>query len=123
MDHVTADPAADHTLASLAEAGGVSTRHLGRLFRGEAGITPGQYVESVRVEAAQALLEADTGTVEEVAQQAGFGSSESLRRVFQHTLGVSPTVYRARFRSTDGGRSMTAAPQPLHPRPPGEQPP
>ncbi|MEU8983054.1 GlxA family transcriptional regulator [Streptomyces sp. NPDC048309] len=108
MDHVTADPAAGHTLGSLADTGGVSTRHLERLFRGEVGMTPGQYVESVRVEAAQWLLEAGTSTVEEVAQQAGFGSSESLRRVFQHTLGVSPTLYRARFRSTDGSRHIAA---------------
>ncbi|WP_413804149.1 GlxA family transcriptional regulator [Streptomyces iranensis] len=105
MDRVTADPAGSHTLATLAGSGGVSVRHLERLFRTEVGMTPGRYVESVRVEAAQTLLADDTGTVEEVARQAGFGSSESLRRVFQHTLGVSPTVYRARFRSTLGDRT------------------
>ncbi|MFJ9153356.1 GlxA family transcriptional regulator [Streptomyces sp. NPDC102270] len=109
MDHVGADPAAEHTLDSLAAVGGVSTRHLGRLFRTEIGMPPGQYVESIRVEAAQALLENGSGTVEDVAQQAGFGSSESLRRVFQHTLGVSPTAYRARFRSTAGSRRIVAA--------------
>ncbi|MBU3864120.1 GlxA family transcriptional regulator [Streptomyces sp. 4503] len=102
MDRVTADPAGRHTRATLAASGGVSARHLERLFRSEVGITPGRYVEAVRVEAAQALLADGTGTVEEVARQAGFGSSESLRRVFRHTLGVSPTVYRARFRSTVG---------------------
>jgi transcriptional regulator GlxA family with amidase domain len=106
MDRVTADPTAEHTLCSLAEAAGVSARHLGRLFRVEVGMTPGQYIESVRVEAAQVLLEDGTGTIEEVAQQAGFGSSESLRRVFQLRLGVSPTVYRARFRSTGGSRHV-----------------
>lgn len=108
MDHVSADPAAEHTLASLAEVGRVSARHLGRLFRSELRMTPGQYVDSVRVEAAQALLEGGTGTVEDVAQQAGFGSSESLRRVFRHLLGVSPTTYRARFRSTTGKRPAPA---------------
>ncbi|GAA2314155.1 hypothetical protein GCM10010376_35240 [Streptomyces violaceusniger] len=65
----------------------MSVRHLERLFRTEVGMTPGRYVESVRVEAAPTLLADGTGTVEEVARQAGFGSSESLRRVFQHTLG------------------------------------
>jgi transposase-like protein len=63
-------------------------------------MTPGRYVESVRIEAARALLEGGSDSVEDVAQQAGFGSSESLRRVFQHVLGISPTAYRARFRST-----------------------
>ena len=74
--HVSADPAAGHTLSSLAEVGRVSARHLGRLFRSELRMTPGQYVDSARVEAAQALLEDGTGTVEDVAQQARFGSSE-----------------------------------------------
>ncbi|MGW1255642.1 GlxA family transcriptional regulator [Streptomyces sp. NPDC002513] len=109
MDHVGADPSAGHTLDSLAAVGGVSARHLGRLFRTEIGMSPGQYVESVRMEAAQVLLEKGSDTVEEVAQQAGFGSSESLRRAFQHTLGVSPTAYRARFQSTEGSRRVVAA--------------
>ncbi|MFI5682122.1 GlxA family transcriptional regulator [Streptomyces cellulosae] len=76
MDHVGSDPSAAHTLDSLAAVGGVSVRHLARLFRSEIGMSPGQYVESIRTEAAQALLENGDGTVEEVAQQAGFGSSE-----------------------------------------------
>ncbi|MET8953743.1 GlxA family transcriptional regulator [Streptomyces sp. NPDC004393] len=109
MDHVGADPAAEHTLESLADVGGVSARHLGRLFRTEIGMSPGQYVESMRLEAAQVLLEKGGDTVEEVAQQAGFGSSESLRRAFQHTLGVSPTTYRARFQTTAGSRRVVAA--------------
>ncbi|MDT0479405.1 GlxA family transcriptional regulator [Streptomyces doebereineriae] len=109
MDHVGSDPSAAHTLDSLAAVGGVSVRHLARLFRSEIGMSPGQYVDSIRTEAAQALLENGDGTVEEVAQQAGFGSSESLRRVFQHTLGVSPTEYRARFRSTAVSRRIVAA--------------
>lgn len=57
LDHVAADPAGEHTLDSLACAGGLSRRHLARLFRTEVGMTPGQYVESVRTEAARALLE------------------------------------------------------------------
>ncbi|MFB7506941.1 GlxA family transcriptional regulator [Streptomyces broussonetiae] len=100
MDAVTSDPAADHGLDSLAQHAGLGARHLGRLFRGQTGMTPGQYVEAVRTEAAQALLEGDAHSVEEVARLAGFGSSETLRRVFQHRLGVAPTTYRARFRTT-----------------------
>ncbi|MGW0999494.1 GlxA family transcriptional regulator [Streptomyces sp. NPDC002523] len=100
MDAVAADPSADHSLPALARGAGLSTRHISRLFREKAGMTPGQYVEAVRVEAAQALLEAGDDTVEQVARQVGFGSSESLRRAFQAGLGVPPTVYRARFRTT-----------------------
>lgn len=100
MDVVGADPGAPYALDALARDAGVSARHLTRLFRSEIGMTPGQFLESVRLEAAQALLEAGSDPVEEVAGRSGFGSAETMRRVFQQTLGVSPTVYRARFRTT-----------------------
>ncbi|MFJ8544004.1 GlxA family transcriptional regulator [Streptomyces sp. NPDC093586] len=100
MDEVTADPSVPAGVAALAAGVGISTRHLTRLFRQETGMTPGQYVDAVRLEAAKVLLSSGTAPVEEVARHAGFGSSETMRRLFQNTLGVSPTVYRARFRTT-----------------------
>ncbi|WP_410813847.1 GlxA family transcriptional regulator [Micromonospora sp. 067-2] len=102
MDDVSANPAADHATERLADRVGVSPRHLTRLFRSHTGLSPGQYVESVRVEAAQALLEGGDDPVETVAATAGFGSGETMRRAFHQHLGVSPTTYRARFRSTAG---------------------
>ena len=42
----------------MAARAGVSVRHLSRLFHEEAGTTPARFVEKVRVEAAQLLLEA-----------------------------------------------------------------
>ena len=43
----------------------------------------------------------DSGhTVGETARLAGFGSAETLRRVFVSQLGVSPKAYRDRFRTT-----------------------
>ncbi|MFG3588940.1 GlxA family transcriptional regulator [Streptomyces sp. NPDC047990] len=100
MDAIAADPAKAHHMDALALQAGVSTRHLSRLFRTEVGMTPGRYVELVRVEAAQALLTSGDDSVDAVAERSGFGSAESMRRSFQHLLGVAPTVYRARFRST-----------------------
>ncbi|MEV7796449.1 GlxA family transcriptional regulator [Streptomyces sp. NPDC087512] len=100
MDEVTADPSIPSGIDALAAGAGISTRHLTRLFRKETGMTPGQYVDAVRLEAAKALLSSGTASVEEVARQSGFGSSETMRRLFQNAFGVSPTVYRARFRAT-----------------------
>ncbi|MFH9085730.1 GlxA family transcriptional regulator [Streptomyces sp. NPDC017673] len=108
MDVVGADPSADHDLTALARRAGVSVRHLSRLFRAHTGMTVGRYAESVRLEAAQALLEASGEPVDTVAARAGFGSAEAMRRAFQNTLGVSPTVYRARFRTTVPERSRFA---------------
>ncbi|MFC7740861.1 helix-turn-helix domain-containing protein [Nocardiopsis composta] len=53
-------------------------------------------MESVRVEAAQALLEAGE-TAASAARRSGLGSAESLRRAFLRRLGVTPSAYRSRF--------------------------
>ncbi|MEU9674709.1 hypothetical protein AB0D92_14405 [Streptomyces parvus] len=44
--------------------------------------------------------------MEAVADEAGFGSAETMRRAFQPTLGLSPTHYRARFRTTPRRRRL-----------------
>ncbi|NEB75024.1 helix-turn-helix domain-containing protein [Streptomyces sp. SID14478] len=96
---IAADPAADHSLAELADRAGLSARHLTRLFHQEVRQTPGGYVESVRLEAARSLL--DSGeSVTSAARRSGLGSDETLRRVFLRHLGVTPSAYRARFRTT-----------------------
>jgi transcriptional regulator GlxA family with amidase domain len=105
MDAAGADPHSAADVTALAHVAGVSPRHLTRLFRADTGMTPGQYVESVRLEAARALLEGGGDSVEHIAQAAGFGSSESMRRAFQQMLGVAPSEYRARFRSTGSTHS------------------
>jgi transcriptional regulator GlxA family with amidase domain len=97
-DAISATPAADHSVNSLAAQASLSTRQLTRLFQSELGTTPARYVEMVRIDAARAALDAGH-TVADTARVAGFGSPESLRRVFVDHLGVSPKAYRERFRT------------------------
>jgi transcriptional regulator GlxA family with amidase domain len=98
-DAIAADPAANHSVKSLAGRACLSTRQLTRLFQSELGQTPAHYVEAIRVDAARAALDAGR-SVNDAAQLAGFGSTETLRRVFVSRLGVSPRAYRDRFRTT-----------------------
>jgi transcriptional regulator GlxA family with amidase domain len=100
LDAVAVDPGGDHSASAMAQRAMVSERHLARLFVRETGMTPAQYVEEVRVEAAQSLLERGDESLEVVAQRAGFGSPETMRRAFLRVLGITPGSYRARFRST-----------------------
>jgi transcriptional regulator GlxA family with amidase domain len=95
LDAIAADPAGEYTVPSMAAAAAVSTRQLTRLFHDEIGTTPARYVEMVRLENAQSLLQAGH-TVAVAAARSGFGSAETLRRVFTHRLGVSPAAYRSR---------------------------
>lgn len=99
IDAVTADPAAPHDPASLARIAGVSVRHLSRLFEAETGMTPTRYVQHVRIDLAKTML-MQGESVSGAAKRAGFGSAETMRRVFASQLGVSPRAYRERFSTT-----------------------
>ncbi|WP_245574132.1 GlxA family transcriptional regulator [Amycolatopsis nigrescens] len=99
-DAVLLDPAADHCVPALARRASVSIRHLNRLFSEKLGTTAAGYVEQVRVQTAQTLLESTEDGLELVARRAGFGSQETMRRAFLRLLGVSPGGYRSRFRSS-----------------------
>lgn len=99
---ISADPAANHDVKALAARASLSTRQLTRLFQSELGTTPARYVEMVRIDAARAALDAGR-SVAESARLAGFGSPESLRRVFVDHLGLSPKAYRERFRTASRG--------------------
>jgi transcriptional regulator GlxA family with amidase domain len=98
-DAVAADPRANHTVKTLAASAGLSTRQLTRLFRSELGTTPARYVEMIRIDAARSALDAGR-PVAESARVAGFGSAETMRRVFITRLGISPKAYRDRFKTT-----------------------
>lgn len=98
IDAVAANPGANHSVTSLAARAALSTRQLTRLFQSELGMSPARYVELVRIDFARGALEAGR-SVTETAGMAGFGSIETLRRVFVNHLGISPKAYRDRFRT------------------------
>jgi transcriptional regulator GlxA family with amidase domain len=99
VDLVKADPARSYSVPTLAAKAHVSTRHLTRLFTEEMETTPAKYIELIRIDAAKAMLDAGR-TVTETAELSGFGNSETLRRAFISHLGVAPSKYQQRFRST-----------------------
>lgn len=100
MDSVIADPAADHSTATMAARAAVSERHLTRMFHEQIGLTPARFVEKARLEAAKMLLATGDQTQDTVARRAGFGTTDTMRRSFRRNLGVSPGVYRNRFLTT-----------------------
>jgi len=93
---VVANPALDHSVASLAERLDLSPRHFARLFRSEVGITPASWVEEARVSAARRFLELGEAP-KQVAALCGFADADTLRRAFARHVGVTPAEYRKRF--------------------------
>src|SRR5271166_1978706 len=92
-DHLGADLSVD----ALARRAAMSPRNFARVFTREVGVTPGQFVEHSRVEAARRRLEESAEGVDSIASECGFGTRESMRRAFIRTLHVPPSAYRSRF--------------------------
>jgi transcriptional regulator GlxA family with amidase domain len=85
------------TMTDLARALAVSDRTLARRFAAAVGQTPLGYLQSVRLQAARALLEAGNMTVQSIAGQVGYKDVSSFSRLFRQTVGISPGSYRRRF--------------------------
>nr|WP_107908256.1 GlxA family transcriptional regulator [Streptomyces chartreusis] len=95
---ITEHPDADLTVESLATRASLSPRHFARAFQTETGMTPGRYVDRVRLEQARRLLEDTSDGVEEISRASGYGTPEAMRRAFVRALGAAPAEYRRRFR-------------------------
>jgi transcriptional regulator GlxA family with amidase domain len=95
--HVVEHVSEDLSVETLAARAHMSPRNFARAFRAETGITPGRYVERVRLEAARRALEDTAQPVAAVAAACGFGTAETMRRAFLRALGVAPAEYRRRY--------------------------
>ncbi|MCH8686737.1 GlxA family transcriptional regulator [Pedomonas mirosovicensis] len=101
QDHVMANIKGRHTLGSLAAVIGMSPRTFLRHFVQETGITPHEFIERARVDAARMMLEGSDRPLKTVAYDCGFGSADRMRIVFSARLGVTPAQYRASFRRAE----------------------
>ena len=70
------------SVSALADRCAMSPRHFARVFLRETGMTPARFVERLRVESACRRLEESADTVDQIAASCGFGSPDSMRRVF-----------------------------------------
>ncbi|MGN9836951.1 GlxA family transcriptional regulator [Nonomuraea sp. H19] len=102
VEHITGHLAADLTTPVLADAAGVSERHLTRLFLKHLGQTPGRFVRQVRTEAAAHLLASTSLPLPSIAVRCGFGTAETLRQAFLDRYGIPPSRYRVTQGSAAG---------------------
>ena len=85
-------------LGRLARDLHVSTRSILRRFGHEAGTSPLQYLQRLRVERAKRLLESTDLRLYEIAAQVGYVDQAAFRKVFRAHTATSPSGYRQRFR-------------------------
>jgi transcriptional regulator GlxA family with amidase domain len=102
QEWVLASLAEPLTVDDMAARAGMSTRNFSRQFKQDTGMTPADFVEGARIDAARRLLEDTMNPLKRVAAWSGFGNPNGLRRAFQRRLGVTPGDYRTRFQKAAG---------------------
>lgn len=74
-----------------------SRRNLVRRFKLATGLTPIEYMQQTRIEAAKQLLESSQESITAIMTQSGYHDLKSFRSVFQKYTGMSPRQYKAKF--------------------------
>jgi transcriptional regulator GlxA family with amidase domain len=105
--------AQDLSIECLAQRSDMSIRNFSRRFHEETGLTPAKFVEQTRFEAARRMLAEGDDALEKIAGLCGFGSAETLRRVFVRRTGMSPAAYRLRLQREHAPVTALAAPRGL----------
>lgn len=82
QDAIAAAPCEAWSVTRMAELACTSSRHLARLFHEHVGISPLDYLHTLRITVARELLMASSLDMETVAERAGFGSARHLRRIW-----------------------------------------
>ena len=82
------------TLEELSGIANLSTYYFSHRFKEETGLSPIDYVINTRLDQAKILLARTAMTVEEIAYEVGYQSSNSLINLFNQKLGFSPKEYR-----------------------------
>lgn len=72
----------------------LNPNYLAALFKGETGMTFGQYVTERRIEKACSLLKKTSASIQQIAEQVGFDDVSYFHRVFKKTTGKTPREYQ-----------------------------
>ncbi|WP_207462286.1 helix-turn-helix domain-containing protein [Azospirillum sp. SYSU D00513] len=88
----------------------MSARNLARHFVQEMGITPHEFVEGARIDAAHRLLEGSGRALKSAAHDCGFGTADQMRNVFGEKIGVAPAQYHASFHQPDAEKAFRGCP-------------
>jgi transcriptional regulator GlxA family with amidase domain len=91
---------------AVAEELGLSRKQFYLRFRREMGMTPNDYLQRLRLQAAEKLLLTTDWTVETVGTESGFPRAPYFCRVFRSYFGRTPGQYREAFCAERAGAAF-----------------
>lgn len=86
-------------VAAMVRLSGLAERSFNRRFHQATGMSPLEYVHTLRMEEAKQMLEAGDEPIEAIANEVGYEDAGFFSRLFKRRVNLSPTQYRKRFGS------------------------
>jgi AraC-like DNA-binding protein len=96
---ILSQPAAPHSVASLAKVSGMSRSAFAKAFEKTIGATPIEFVGRARLARARELVLATDDPIASIAESVGFASRSHFSSRFRERYGEDPTAYRKRTTS------------------------
>jgi transcriptional regulator GlxA family with amidase domain len=90
---------ADAPVTEMVTLSGLPERSFKRRFVKATGLSPMEYIHTLRLEEAKHMLETTEQPVEAVANEVGYEDSSFFGRLFRRQVGLTPAQYRKRFGS------------------------
>lgn len=87
----------DAPVAAMARLSGLPERSFKRRFARATGMSPMEYVHTLRLEESKHVLETTGLPIEAVANQVGYEDASFFGRLFRRNVGLTPAQYRRRF--------------------------
>ncbi|MGG4345210.1 helix-turn-helix domain-containing protein [Paenibacillus lautus] len=84
-------------LDTIADEVGISRVYFSKFFKEQTGTNFSDYLESIRMEKACAMLRETLETVSDIAKQTGYSSTNTFSRAFKRIHGISPSSYRDHY--------------------------
>ena len=87
----------EHPVKAMIARSGLPTATFARRFKKATGLSPQDFVLSVRIEEAKQMLETSEATVDEICAAVGYEDAASFRRVFKRRSGSTPSQHRRMY--------------------------
>ena len=95
LNAINEAPGTQWNLEMMSDVAGMSRASFIEHFKDSVGVSPGDYLTSVRLSAACEALRSGIN-LKRVAAQVGYSSTDAFSRMFKQRLGVSPKVWLSR---------------------------
>ncbi|HKY89535.1 MAG TPA: helix-turn-helix domain-containing protein [Nevskiaceae bacterium] len=84
-------------VAAMVRMSGLAERSFNRRFQQATGMSPLEYVHTLRMEEAKQMLETGDAPIEAIAAEVGYEDAGFFSRLFKRRVNLTPAQYRRRF--------------------------